>query len=113
SQRTSGSQAGRQFSAQRSTTLNEEGLIDSFVADAHRLVVREVDRQASGNLLGAPGFSPSPILARVGPTALPRNGPSRHGSAAGGHDDTCKSFFHISAQGDVERKLGRLGAAGR
>ena len=38
------SQAGGQLAAQRSPALNEEGLIDGFVADAHRLVVREVDR---------------------------------------------------------------------
>src|ERR1700742_3834230 len=93
--------------------LNEKGLIDSFVPDAQLLVVREVDRQAPGNLLGAPGFRPSPILARARPTVFPPNGRITSASAAWARDDTGKPVFHISAQGDVERKLGRLGAAGR
>src|SRR6478736_1074419 len=36
------SQAGREFTAQRSFALDEEGLIDRFVTDTHGLVVREV-----------------------------------------------------------------------
>ncbi len=107
-----GSQAGRQLAAQRSPALNEESLIDGFVADAHRLVVREVDRQASGNLLRAPGLGPSSILARAMPAALPRNGGARNGSAARGYDDAGKPLLHISAQGCVERKLSRLGPTG-
>src|SRR4029077_11751143 len=42
------SQAGRQFAAQRSSALDEQCLIDGFVADTHCLVVRKVDRQAPG-----------------------------------------------------------------
>src|SRR3546814_854906 len=37
------SQAGREFTAHCALTLDEEGLRDGFVTDAHRLVVREVD----------------------------------------------------------------------
>src|SRR3546814_14256580 len=44
------SQAGREFTAHCALTLDEEGLRDGFVTDAHRLVVREVDRQAPGDL---------------------------------------------------------------
>jgi len=47
-----GAQAGRQLAPQRATTLNEQRLIDGFMADAHGLIVREVDRQAASNLLG-------------------------------------------------------------
>src|SRR5215212_5541498 len=43
-QRPPGSQTGREFAAQRSSALDEEGLVDGFVADAHGRVVREVDR---------------------------------------------------------------------
>ena len=96
-QHASCSQAGGQLAAQRSPALNEEGLIDGFVADAHRLVVREVDRQASSNLLRAPGPGPSPILSRAMPPALPRNGRTRNGSATRGHHDAGKSVLHISA----------------
>jgi bifunctional UDP-N-acetylglucosamine pyrophosphorylase/glucosamine-1-phosphate N-acetyltransferase len=34
------------------------------MADAHGLIVREVDRQAAGNLLRAPGVCPPPMLPR-------------------------------------------------
>src|SRR5262249_50765274 len=95
------------------TALNVKGLIDGFVADAHRLVVREVDWQAPGDLLGAPGFSPSPIPGRGQPTVIPPNGATTNAGAAWWRDNTGKPFFHISAQGDVERKLGWLGAAAR
>src|SRR5262252_5574113 len=54
-----GTQAGRQLAAQRATTLNEQSLIDGFMADAHGLIVREVDRQAASNLLRAPGVLPT------------------------------------------------------
>lgn len=106
------SQAGPQLAAQHSPALNEESLIDGFVADAHRLVIREVDRQASGNLLRAPGFGPSSILAPAMLAALPRNGGTRNGSAARGCDNAGKSLLHISAQGYVERKVARFGPPG-
>ena len=112
-QRPPGSQAGRQFAAQRSSTLNEQRLIDGFVADAHRLIVREVDRQAAGNLLRAPGPGPSPILSRSMPTALPGHGRAGNRSAARSDDDASQSFLHISAQCRVERKLRRLRATSR
>ena len=108
-----GSQAGRQLAAQHSPTLDEQGLIDGFVADAHRRVVREVDLQPSGNLLRAPGPSPSPILSRTMPAALPRNGRTRDKSAARGHDDAGKSLLDISAQRRVKCKLGWFRPTGR
>ena len=49
----SGAQARHQLSIQRSTSFDAEGLLDRFVGNAHRLVVREVDRQAVGDLCRA------------------------------------------------------------
>jgi hypothetical protein len=49
-------QAGRQFTPQRASPLNEQRLIDRFMADAHSLIVRKVDRKAAGDLLWAPGI---------------------------------------------------------
>src|SRR5215471_18785778 len=66
-----GTQAGCQLAAQRATTLNEQSLIDGFMADAHALIVREVDRQAASNLLRAPGVCPPSILPRSMPAAFP------------------------------------------
>ena len=108
-----GSQAGRQFAAQRPSALNEQRLIDGFVADAHGLVVREVDRQAAGDLLRAPCPGPSPILPRSMPAALPGHGRAGNGNAARSDDDASQSFLHIGAQCRVERKLRRLWAASR
>src|ERR1700749_3713711 len=42
-------QAGRQLATQRATALHEQRLIDSFMADAHGLIVREVDGQAASD----------------------------------------------------------------
>ena len=69
--------AGRQFAAQRASTLNEQRLINGFMADAHGRVVREVHRQATGDLLRAPGVCPSPVLPWSVPTAFPGPRPGR------------------------------------
>jgi hypothetical protein len=42
-QRSAGAQAGDEFTLERSAALNEERLIDRFVADPHRLIIGEVD----------------------------------------------------------------------
>src|SRR5918995_1043565 len=107
------SQAGREFAAQRSSALDEEGLINGFVADAHCLVVREVDRQVPGDLFRAPGPGPSPILSLAMPAALPGHGRTGNGDATRRDDDARQSLLPISAQGRVEGKLRRFRATGR
>src|SRR3546814_9117969 len=52
-------------------------------------------------------------LSRAMPAALPRHGGTRNGNTIRGEDDAGKSLLHISAQGCVERKLGRFGATRR
>src|SRR5215213_7619400 len=106
------SQAGREFAPQRSFALDEEGLIDGFVADAHGRVVRKVDRQASGNLLRAPGSGPPPILSLAMPAALPGDSRTGNGNTARSDDDASQSLLDISAQARVEGKLRRLRAPG-
>ena len=78
-QRPPGAQAGGQLAAQRAAALHEQRLVDGLVADAHRLIVREVERQAPGDLLRAPGPGPSPILPPSMPTALPGHGRAGNG----------------------------------
>ena len=63
--------AGGQFTTQGAAALDEERLVDGFVADAHRLVIREVHGQAPGDLFRAPGPCPSPILSRAVSSSLP------------------------------------------
>src|SRR6267142_2708647 len=63
-----------QFATQRASTLDEQGLVDSLMADAHGDVIREVDRQASSDLLRAPGTRPPAILPRSMSSPFPRYG---------------------------------------
>ena len=107
------SQAGGEFSAQRSTALDEQGLVNGFVADAHCIVVRKVDRQALGNLFRAPCPGPSPILSLAMSAALPRHCGTGSGNAARSNDDASQSLLHIGAQSRIERKLGGFGASSR
>ena len=102
-------QAGGQFTPQGAAALHEERLVDGFVADTHRLVVRKVDGQASGDLFRAPGPRPSSILSWSVPASLPRQRRPRDRAAATGTHDAGEPFFHIGAQGCVPGKLSRLG----
>ena len=77
------------------TTLNEQRLIDGFVADAHGLIVREVDRQAASNLLRAPGVCPPPMLPRPMPAAVPAHSGARNRSPTRSDNDPCQSFLHM------------------
>nr|KEP23651.1 hypothetical protein DA06_06330 [Georgenia sp. SUBG003] len=52
--RPAGAQAGVQLLAQRTAPLDEDGLVDRLVADAHGPIVGEVRAQAPGDLLRAP-----------------------------------------------------------
>ena len=104
-------QAGRQLAAQRTSALNEQRLINGLMADAHRLIVREVDRQAAGDLLRAPGVCPPAVLPRPMPTAFPGHGRTGNRSPARSDDDSCQSFLHIGSQCRDERnpRLDSLG----
>jgi hypothetical protein len=106
-----GAQAGRQLAAQRASTLNEQRLIDGFMADAHGLIVREVNQQAASDLLRAPGVCPSPVLPWSMPTALPGYGRAGNRNPAWRDDDASQSFLHIGLQCRIERKLRLLWAA--
>src|ERR1700733_943416 len=112
-QRPPSAQAGRQLAAQRATTLHEQRLIDSFMADAHGLIVREVDRQSPSNLLRAPGVCPSPMLPRSVPAAFPVHSRARSRSTTRSDDDPSQPLFHIGSQCRVESKLRQLWAASR
>ena len=107
------SQASGQLAAQGTAGLDEERLVDGFVADAHPLVIREVHDQASGDLFRAPRPRPSPILSRPVPATLPRHGGPRDRIAFTGPHHAGELLFHIGAQRRVPGKLRTLGPAGR
>ena len=75
SQRPSGAQARRQFSPQCASALDEERLVNGFVADPHVLVIREVYRQTPGDLLrtSRPCSIGEPFVGRDGvPSKAPK-----------------------------------------
>ena len=106
-------QACCQLAAQRTTTLNEQSLIDGFMADAHGLIVWEVDWQAASNLLWAPGVCPPPMLPRSMPATFPAHSRARNRSPIRSDNDPCQSFLHIGSQRRAERKLRLFWAASR
>ena len=77
--------------AQRSFALDEEGLIDRFVADAHGLVV-EVNQQRWHCSGSSPG--PSPILPLPMPAGLPGDSQDPEQEHRSEHDNTA-AFLDI------------------
>src|SRR5271170_1487049 len=104
-ERPPGAQARRQLAPQRASSLNEQRLIDGFMANAHGLIVREVDRESAGYLLWAPGVCPPPILPPSMSTAFPGHGRAGHKSPARSDDDASQSLLHIGSQRRIDRKL--------
>ena len=64
-------QTGGQLAAQRTATLHIEGLINRLMADTHRFILGEVDRQTAGNLFRAPSRGPTPVLPASRSPSIP------------------------------------------
>jgi hypothetical protein len=107
-----GAQTGCQFATQRASTLDEQGLVDSLMADAHGDVIREVDRQASSDLLRAPGTRPPAILPRSMSSPFPRYGRARNRNTARSLDQPRQPILNIGLQGRVQHKLCLLWSTG-
>src|SRR5882762_9538019 len=104
-QSTPGPQASRQFTTQCSSTLYIQGLIDCLVTDAHRLILREIEPKAPGDLFGTPRHRPASALAMHGPAPLPYDIRSPNGRPVRPGDRTGKPALHIIPQGLVDRQL--------
>src|SRR5581483_4638580 len=83
----------------------EERLIDRFMADAHVVIVREVDRKSAGDLLRAPGFCPPPIFPPSMAPAFPVHHRAWDNCPARSHDGASQPLLHIGPQCRVNRKL--------
>ena len=57
-----GPQARHQLTLQRAAALNEQGLVDRLVRDAHRVIVGGFDQQPLRDLFRALRVRPSPVL---------------------------------------------------
>src|SRR5699024_9937100 len=71
SQRPTGAQTGDQFALERAAPLDEQRLVDRLVADAHGLIIGEVDLQTLADLLRAPCPRPATIRPAGLVQALP------------------------------------------
>src|SRR5829696_2873060 len=112
SEHPAGAQTGCQFATERASTLDEQRLVDSLVADAHRGVVRKVDRQAASDLLRAPGTRPSAILPPSMPSPFPTYGRAMNMNAARSFDLPGQPVLNIGLQGRVQHELCLLWSTG-
>jgi hypothetical protein len=62
-QRPSSTQVANQLPLESASALDIESLVNGFVRDAHRFVIREVGPQPVGNLFRRPAIDPFPVAA--------------------------------------------------
>ena len=111
-QRSSGAQACGEFALQRATALHVERLVDGLVADAHGLVLGEVEPESAGDLLRAPSLRPPSVLPAPGPPALPGHARPADLLAAWRGNPAGEPILHIVAQPRVHCQLRRLRTTG-
>ena len=105
-----GAQACHELSLESAAAVDIEGLVDRFVADAHGLVIGELDPEPVRDLLRAPSSHPPAVRAiwLVSPFPLSRRRPSGRRSVRAPHLAR-EPFGHIAPQTVVLDELGRLG----
>ncbi|ANC47666.1 hypothetical protein A6P55_25835 (plasmid) [Pandoraea pnomenusa] len=113
SQRTAHTQIAHQLAHEGPSPLNVEGLVDSFVGNAHGLFIREVDLQTVGNLLRRPAIDPFAVttmrLVAADERSLLRPGDIPPSSIV---DLALKAVLDILAQLQIGEQLRWLGSLG-
>src|SRR3984885_2023508 len=107
-QRPAGTQAGRQLASECAAALDIQRLVDRFVRDPHRLIIREVQTQPIGDLLRAPGLRPAPVLAATATPTDPDDLRATHYDAARVLHRPGETVLHIPPQLSIDSQLGRL-----
>jgi hypothetical protein len=103
--RPSGAQAGDQLAVERAAGLHVERLVDRLVADPHRLIIGELDREPVHDLLRAPRLYPSAITPmRLVPT-FPFPTGRAESLAVVGADHTGQSVLDVGTQPVVGHQL--------
>src|SRR4051794_8943988 len=103
-----GPQARGQLATQRAAALDVERLIDRLVRDAHRVIIREVQRQSVGDLRRAPRVGPAAVFAASVTAPDPAHIRTRYGPAVGRRDFAGEPLLHVLTQPRVGGQLGRL-----
>src|SRR5699024_11189846 len=104
-------QTGDQFALERTTALDEQRLVDRLVADAHGLIIGEVERQPVRDLLRTPRQRPTPVSPVGLAQALPgRRGRARNDRAVRSADVACEPVLDVLPQPRILHELGGLGS---
>src|SRR5690606_2756794 len=98
---------------ERTTALDVERLVDRLVADAHGLIIREVDLQALRDLLRTPRRRPAPVLTTGLVQPFPRRrSRTRPDRAVRPANVPGEPVVDVLAQSRIGRQLGLLRALG-
>ena len=113
-QRPAGAQTRDQLPLERATALDEQRLVDRLMADAHGLIIGEVDLQPVRDLFRAPRRRPPPVLPvrLVQPLPRRRLGPGDD-RAVGPADAPGEPLLHVLTQPVVAHELRGLRALRR
>jgi hypothetical protein len=104
-ERTTGAEASGEFTPQRSSTLDEQRLVDRLMRDPHGRIIGEIELEPVGNLLGAPGRRPASVLASsVTPTDPPHIGTCQERPVEFA-DRARQGILHVLAECLVDGKL--------
>jgi hypothetical protein len=113
SQGATGAQARDQLPLERTTPFDEQRLVDRFVADAHGLIIGEVERDPVRDLLRAPRRHPAPVLPERLVQPLPRRCPGPgHDRAVRSAHPTVQPLLHVLPQSRIRHQLRRLRTLG-
>ncbi len=77
----------------------------------HRLIIGEINAEATGDLLRAPALSPAPVFARSVTPPAPADRRARNAPVGALHSSG-EPVLHIATQLRVDRQLRRLGSSG-
>src|SRR5207244_10200922 len=83
------------LSLERTSTLDEERLVDRLMRDPHRRIIGELDPEPVRDLLGTPRSRPAAVLTASMSTTDPAHIGPRHQLAVGPGDRTGEAILHV------------------
>ncbi len=104
-QRPPRAQARDQLALERTPAFDVERLVDGLVADAHGLIIGEIDTQPVRDLLGTPALHPAAVPTMRLVAALPFRALRPQGATAGRPNRAREPLSHIAAKPIVAGEL--------